>query len=73
MKCIKGHEIEILKSILGYYVGTMENGFPYCRISNYKHEHGKLSDYNYSRMACAMEIQYCNGCRNCATGEPFFE
>lgn len=69
MVCIKGHVIEILKSKAGFYVGTCEQGFSYCRISNYKTEPGNLSDYDYSRMVCAIENLYCNKCRHCITGE----
>lgn len=71
MRCIKGHKIEILKSGAGYYVGTREDGFPYCRLSDYRQEPGELDDYNYSRIFYAMENQYCNGCRNCLTGKQF--
>lgn len=33
MKCVRGHEIEALKSGAGWYIGTTEDGMPYCRIS----------------------------------------
>ena len=33
MKCVRGHEIKALKSAAGWYIGTVEDGFPYCRIS----------------------------------------
>lgn len=37
MKCIKGFEVQALKSAAGYYIGTVDSdGFPNCRItSNY--------------------------------------
>lgn len=70
MKCIKGHEIEILKSAAGYYVGTRdENGLPYCRISDYRIEPGYKSDYDFARMFYAIENQFCNGKCHCITGK----
>lgn len=72
MKCIKGYDIKIMKSNAGYYIGTRDGeGFPNCRISDYRETPGTISDYNLARMVYAMENQYCNGCRNCVTGEPF--
>ena len=33
MKCVRGHEVKVLKSGAGWYIGTVEDGMPYCRIS----------------------------------------
>ena len=33
MKCVRGHEVKALKSGAGWYIGTLEDGCPYCRIS----------------------------------------
>lgn len=71
MVCIKGREIEILKSSAGFYVGTREQGEPFCRISDYRTKPGDVSDFDYSRMFYAMENQFCNGCRNCINGKKF--
>lgn len=58
-KCKMGHEIKILKSNAGYYIGTYdEDGLPNCRISNgYSKE--KENTKNLSERFCA-ENRYCN-------------
>ena len=67
--CPKGHQIQVLRSAAGYYIGTVDEEGPYCRISGY----GSSADdpaMNEERI-CA-ENQYCNGgsisgCRVSAT------
>lgn len=68
--CRRGHEIQVLKSGAGYYIGTVdEEGFPYCRISaGYSKTAEGCKDLVEDR-AYAMEIWFCNGnkgCLNCA-------
>ena len=34
MLCVRGHEVKVLKSGAGWYIGTVDtDGCPYCRIS----------------------------------------
>ena len=58
--CSKGHQIQIMRSAAGYYIGTSdpEDQCPYCRISGY----GSTPDdarMNIEREC--MENQFCNG------------
>ena len=59
-KCKRGHEIRVLKSNAGYYVGTLdEDGCPNCRLSQY---YGQTKDDPImSEERDCIENQYCNG------------
>ena len=35
MRCRKGHDVEVLHSGAGYYMGTKEDGEPFCRITRH--------------------------------------
>lgn len=56
--CQKGHEIQLLKSNSGYYIGTTAEGEPYCRLSAY----GSTPDDPImdTEREC-VENQFCNG------------
>ena len=56
--CQKGHKISVLRSAAGYYIGTVDEDGPYCRLSGY----GKSPDdpaLNIEREC--IENQWCNG------------
>lgn len=69
-KCVRGHEIKVLKSGAGYYIGTVDaEGFPYCRIST---GYSKTADGCKNLVedrAYAMETQFCNGGMGCLSKE----
>ncbi len=66
MKCVKGHEIKPMKSAAGWYMGTSEDGMPYCRITAHYYESAKeaekhmLTDYRYCE-----ENNFCSRGRSC--------
>ena len=65
-KCTKGHEIKVMRSYAGYYLGTSapEDGCPYCRVSsNYaKTEELARTTLTPDRQWCS-ENAFCNkGC-----------
>ena len=66
MKCIKGHEVQPLKSPAGYYMGCWdpEEG-PVCRITTtYAKDAESAKKLPLDRMN-NMENRFCNGCGNC--------
>lgn len=38
IKCKHGFEVTVLRSEAGYYIGTLEDGAPSCRITGYGSE-----------------------------------
>lgn len=66
MKCIKGFEVEVMKSPAGFYLGTKDKeGFPNCRISGYC-QSKELAPYLIpNRQTNCIENEYCNGGRGC--------
>lgn len=65
MKCIKGKDIQVLRSAAGYYIGCYDEEGPYCRISGYygsrEAAETALSTRTFNRFA--DEIDFCNqGC-----------
>lgn len=73
MKCIKGYEVEVMKSPAGFYLGTKDNeGFPNCRISGYCQMleiaeyllEENIEDFANRQTGC-IENEYCNGGRGC--------
>lgn len=67
MKCIKGYEIEVLKSAVGYYLGTLdEEGFPNCRISTKytSNRNDAMKNLKYDRQD-SFENMFCNGGCGC--------
>ena len=66
MRCIKGYEVQPLKSAAGYYMGTVdEEGFPKCRISqNYAKTVEDASKLPLTRQTAEENI-FCNGCGCC--------
>lgn len=66
MKCIKGFEVEVMKSPAGYYLGTKDKeGFPNCRISGYC-QSKELAPYLIpNRQTNCIENEYCNDGKGC--------
>lgn len=67
MKCIKGYEIRVLKSVAGYYIGTVdEEGFPNCRITTQYAETGTGAlILPLDRQVGCSENEFCNGGKGC--------
>ena len=66
MKCIKGYEVEPLRSGAGYYMGTFdpEDG-PNCRLTtSYAKTPEEAKGLPLDRQI-AYENVFCNGCGNC--------
>lgn len=63
-KCRKGHELQVLHSTAGHYVGTLdpEDGAPFCRITGYARKPEGLA--GTPERQC-MENQFCNGGCGC--------
>lgn len=65
MKCRKGYEIEPLKSAAGWYMGTTDDGFPNCRISqDYAPTYEEALKLPLNRQ-CASENVFCHGGHGC--------
>lgn len=56
--CQKGHRISMLQSSAGYYIGTLEDDEPYCRLSGYGHS---PDDPVLNEERECIENQWCNG------------
>ena len=65
-KCVRGYEVQILKSGAGFYIGTLdEDGFPMCRMSNeYAKTHKQAIETLWADRTC-MENMFCNGGMGC--------
>ena len=68
MKCIKGYEVQPLRSAAGYYMGTfdMEEG-PICRLSSAYADNADDAENLPLDRQDASENMFCNGCGNCFT------
>jgi len=66
MKCVRGYDIEVLRSGAGYYIGTRDDiGLPNCRISNQYAKNSKDAEDLPMDRQNNMENCYCNGGRGC--------
>lgn len=63
-KCINRRTIQIMNSNAGYYLGTVDEHEPYCRITGYYSDSATLKAGEYQYRDCA-ENNYCNQCRGC--------
>ena len=82
MKCVKGHEVEVLRSNAGWYIGTeapdpeCENVIlPNCRVSCYyygsrEEAQAVLDSGMYARRDHSLENEFCNGGGGCFTQMP---
>lgn len=64
-KCVKGFEVMVLQSAAGYYIGTIDEYEPNCRLSvQYYKEKQKaqeaLDNRTFIERDC-MENNFCNG------------
>lgn len=63
--CYKRHKVEVLKSANGYYIGTMVDGEPFCRLSeeyfnSYDSAKDALDNRTFTQREFSLEISYCN-------------
>ena len=67
MKCIKGYEIEPMKSAAGWYMGTRtEDGCPNCRVtSKYYRTADEAIDNMKKDYRYAEENNFCSRGRVC--------
>lgn len=72
MKCKRGHELQVMKSNMGYYIGTesSEDGSPYCRLSqeyflSAKEAEDALKGCEFTMRNHSMEVVFCNGGKGC--------
>ena len=67
MKCIKGYEVQPLKSGAGWYLGTLdEEGLPNCRISTrYAKTKEEAEELPADRQTNCIENEWCNGGCGC--------
>lgn len=67
-KCTKQHEMKVMKSNAGYYIGTTEEedgvAYPYCRATYYAPTEEVLKEMEYEERDCA-ENNFCNKCKGC--------
>ena len=68
MKCIKGHNVQVLNSI-EYYIGTIdEDGLPYCRISKLYYSTKEAAEEalkNTFIIRDCIENDFCNEGKRC--------
>ena len=74
MKCIKDYEIKVMQSGAGYYIGTTEDGCPYCRLSaDYYSTRAEaeqaMRELSFMPRVAAENI-FCNGGAGCL--KPFW-
>ena len=71
MKCIKGFEVQALKSAAGYYMGTVDSdGFPNCRISrDYAATKEAAQLLPLDRQTGCIENEFCNSGKGCFNEE----
>ena len=65
MKCKKGLEVKVLRSMAGYYVGTTDAEGPYCRLSEEYFKSQKIAEQALADRTFtarnAVEIVFCSG------------
>lgn len=63
MICTKGLKLEVLQSAAGYYIGTLDEGLPYCRCSEYFDNENLINialENNIFRKRDCVENEFCN-------------
>ena len=69
MKCVKGNEIQPMRSAAGWYIGTRtQEGFPNCRITN---QYYKTADEALNNMS--KDYRYCEENNFCSRGRVCFQ
>ena len=71
-KCTKGFDVQVLRSGAGYYIGTLDEGFPNCRISESywkgEDEASTAISTGFTHRVC-VENQFCNKGKSCLGGK----
>lgn len=72
MKCVAGRELQVCHSAAGFYIGTLEDGMPYCRMSssyfsNKEDAEKAMQDTSAMKLMgrSSMETEFCNGGMGC--------
>lgn len=64
-RCKQGRDITVLQSNGGYYIGTIEDNQPYCRLSAAYYKTKEEAQYALDNRTFierdAIEVMYCNG------------
>jgi len=68
MKCVNGKEIQPLKSGAGWYMGTLEDGMPYCRITQHYYATAEEAEANFRN-----DYRYCEENNFCSRGRVCYE
>ena len=69
--CKKGLEVRPQRSAAGYYLGTLDNGEPNCRLtSQYAKDKNEAYHLPLDRQN-AMENRFCNKNGNCGICDKF--
>ena len=69
MKCVKGYEIQPMKSAAGWYMGTRtEEGYPQCRITT---NYYRTADEALNKMR--DDYRHCEENNYCSHGRVCFE
>lgn len=66
-KCIKGYDVQVLRSACGWYLGTLDaDGCPNCRISTqYAQTAEDAENLVADRQIECIENEFCNGGKGC--------
>lgn len=69
MLCTMKHEVKVMKSQAGYYIGTDEDGMPFCRISvryypTQEAAENVLRHFAFEERHC-VENEFCNKGKGC--------
>lgn len=64
LTCVKGKKLEVLKSNAGYYIGTLEDGCPNCRVSERYYQTDTAGQFVLTHKAfnprICLENVYCS-------------
>jgi hypothetical protein len=68
MKCTQGYKAEVLQSTVGFYIGTIDDDGPNCRLTEYYNSYEEaeeaLSERTFT-IRDASELRYCNKKTGC--------
>lgn len=62
--CVQGRSVRVLKSEMGYYLGTTDSGFPYCRLSQEYYPTAEEAEEafkgnTFTPRHHSMEVEFC--------------
>jgi len=71
LMCKKGFQVQVLSSGAGYYIGTIDDWEPNCRVSGHygKKEHAAKAMENRNFFRDCVENSFCNGGAGCGIKE----